>query len=130
MARFVAAQICASVLGDVRVLTNRRFVEGLDINRLNFDPEEIREKYLACESSAEEYPWTLDPHVLRRLIEGQDVGDDEAGIDLAVCDLLEQRAHVALDVGLAGLDGQGAVHDRAKRDLVEESAVDRSTSLE
>jgi 2-polyprenyl-6-methoxyphenol hydroxylase-like FAD-dependent oxidoreductase len=78
MARFMAAQICASVLGDVRVLTNRRFVEGLDINRLRFDPEEIRESYLMCESSTETYPWTLDPHVLRRLIEGQNYVEDDA----------------------------------------------------
>jgi flavin-dependent dehydrogenase len=71
MARFMAAQICASVLGDVRVLTNRRFVEGLDITRLHFDPEAIRESYLAVANSAEEYAWTLDSHVLQRLIEGQ-----------------------------------------------------------
>jgi hypothetical protein len=71
MARYTAAQICASVLGDARALTNRRFVEGLDISRLRFDPEEMRERWRACEGSAEEYPWTLDPHVLRRLIEGQ-----------------------------------------------------------
>jgi len=71
MARFMAAQICASVLGDVRVLTNRRFVEGLDITRLHFDPEAIRESYLAVANSVEEYAWTLDSHVLQRLIEGQ-----------------------------------------------------------
>ena len=71
MARYTAAQICASVLGDARVLTNRRFVEGLDINRLRFDPEEMRAAWRACEGSAEEYPWTLDPHVLARLVEGR-----------------------------------------------------------
>jgi len=38
---------------------------------LRFDPEEMRRLWLACEGSAEEYPWTLDPHVLRPLIEGQ-----------------------------------------------------------
>jgi 2-polyprenyl-6-methoxyphenol hydroxylase-like FAD-dependent oxidoreductase len=75
MARFMAAQICASVLGDVRVLTNRQFVEDLDINRLHFDPEEIRDSYLRCESSTEQYEWTFDPHVLRRLIEGQTVSN-------------------------------------------------------
>ncbi len=75
MARFIAAQICASVLGDVRVLTNRQFVEGLDLNRLHFDAEEIRESYFRCEGSTEAYPWTLDPHVLRRLIEAQGVSD-------------------------------------------------------
>ena len=78
MARFIAAQICASVLGDVRVLTNRRFVESFDINRLRFDPAEIRAAYLACQSSTETYPWTLNPHVLERLIEGQTLIEEEA----------------------------------------------------
>jgi len=78
MARFIAAQICASVLNDVRVLTNRRFVESFDINRLRFDPAEIRAAYLACQSSTETYPWTLDPHVLERLIEGQTLIEEEA----------------------------------------------------
>jgi 2-polyprenyl-6-methoxyphenol hydroxylase-like FAD-dependent oxidoreductase len=73
MARLVAAQICASVVGDVRVLTNRQFVEGLDINRLQFDPEEIRTTYRSCVNETEEYRWTLDPDVLRPLIEGQTV---------------------------------------------------------
>ncbi len=71
LARYMAAQICASVLGDVRALTNRLFVERLDIERLRFDPEEIRETWRACQGSAEEYPWMLDPHVLTRLVEGQ-----------------------------------------------------------
>jgi 2-polyprenyl-6-methoxyphenol hydroxylase-like FAD-dependent oxidoreductase len=89
LARYMAAQICASVLGDARALTNRRFVEGLDINRLRFDPEEIRASFAACVDSAEEYPWTLDPHVLRRLIEGQ--------TDLAAEDEPEMLAGVGGD---------------------------------
>ena len=56
------------MIGDARVLTNRRFVEGLDINRLQFDPAAIHESYRACASAAAVYPWKLDPHVLRRLI--------------------------------------------------------------
>lgn len=87
MARFTAAQICASVLGDVRVLTNRRFVEGLDITRLHFDPEAIRESYRAVANLVEEYAWTLDPHVLERLIEGQ----------CAVADEVEELLEVAGD---------------------------------
>lgn len=79
MARFTAAQICASVLGDARALTNRPFVESLDITRLRFDPEAIRAGYAACAGSEEQYPWTLDPHVLRRLIEGQT--DRAAAVD-------------------------------------------------
>jgi hypothetical protein len=77
MARFTAAQICASVLGEPRVLTNRPFVESLDITRLHFDPEAIRESYVAYQNSLEEYPWTLDPQVLRRLIDGQCTVEDE-----------------------------------------------------
>ena len=77
MARFMAAQICASVLSDVRVLTNRRFIENLDTTRLHFDPEIIREKYMACQSSPEEYPWTFNPRVLQRLIEDQSILQDE-----------------------------------------------------
>ncbi len=71
LARYTAAHVCASVLRDARALTNRRFVESFDIHRLRFDPEEIRARFLACEDSTDAYPWTLDPHVLRPLIEGQ-----------------------------------------------------------
>ena len=77
MARFMAAQICASVLGDPRVLINRPFVESLDTTRLHFDPEAIRQSYLQYQNSSEEYPWTLDSQVLRRLIEGQCSVEDE-----------------------------------------------------
>jgi len=77
MARFIATQICASVIGDVGVLTNRRFIERLDINRLQFDPAEICSTYLACANATEEYCWTLDPNVLRPLIEGQTVKGSE-----------------------------------------------------
>jgi 2-polyprenyl-6-methoxyphenol hydroxylase-like FAD-dependent oxidoreductase len=84
MARFTAAQICASVLGEPRVLTNRPFVESLDITRLHFDPEAIRESYVAYQNSLEEYPWTLDPQVLRRLIDGQCTVEDEVELLAAV----------------------------------------------
>src|SRR5204863_6449417 len=49
----IAAHVCASVLGDVHALTNRLFVQGLDITRLRFDPAEMRERYAACEGAAE-----------------------------------------------------------------------------
>ena len=50
----------------------------------------------------------IDEHRVgvRRFIEGQLVGDDEAGIYLAALDAIEQRAQVALDVALPRLDGQ------------------------
>ena len=57
-------------------------------------------------------------------LQRQPVRDDEARIDLALLDPLEQRLHVALHVALAGLDRQRAVHHRAHRELVDEAAVD------
>lgn len=69
MARFIAAHISASVLGDERALINRPFVEGIDLKRLRFDPAEIRERYATCEDSAETYAWSFDPSVLRRFVD-------------------------------------------------------------
>lgn len=77
MARFIAAQICASVLGNLNVLTNRPFVDSLDITRLHFDTEAIRQSYVPYQNSCEIYPWTLDSQVLRRLIEGQCAVEEE-----------------------------------------------------
>src|SRR5829696_5759151 len=51
------------------------------------------------------------------------VADDEAGIDLAVADPVQQRPQVALDVALAGPDGQGPVHQRADGELVDQATV-------
>jgi hypothetical protein len=80
MARFVAAHVSASVLGDDRALINRPFVEGFDLTRLRFDPAEMRERYAACEGSAETYTWSFDPRVLRRFVEEPSVDaiEDEA----------------------------------------------------
>lgn len=75
MARFIAAQIGAAVVGDVRALTNRKFVEGFDLNRLRFDPAEMRARWAECEGSEESYPWSFDPHVLGRFHAGRVVGD-------------------------------------------------------
>ena len=58
---------------------------------------------------------SVEPHAVR---------DDEARVDLSVLDPLEQRAQVALDVRLPGLDRQRLVHDRADGNLVDEPAVD------
>src|SRR3712207_6208855 len=47
---------------------------------------------------------------VRRLVQRECVGDDEARIDLAALDPLQQRAHIAMHMALAGLDRQRAVH--------------------
>ena len=65
-----------------------------------------------------------DVVAVRRFIQRQPVRDDEAGVDLSLLDSLQQRLHVALDVALPGLHRQRAVHERAHREFVYESAVD------
>src|SRR4030095_3709895 len=60
---------------------------------------------------------------VRCIFERHAMGDDEAGIDVALLDAREQRWEVALAVRLAGLDGQRAIHDRTERHLVEETAI-------
>jgi 2-polyprenyl-6-methoxyphenol hydroxylase-like FAD-dependent oxidoreductase len=69
MARFIVVHISAAVLGDECALINRSFVAGFDLNRLRFDPSEIRARYAACKSSSEIYNWSFDPDVLRRFEE-------------------------------------------------------------
>ena len=66
MARFFFAHVSAAVLEDARALTNRNFVEGIDLNRFRFDPAEMRERFAACEDSAGQYEWSFDPTVLTR----------------------------------------------------------------
>jgi hypothetical protein len=82
MARFIVAHVCASVLADASVLTNRTFVESLDLNHLRFDPEEMRDRYASCEGMVGEYPWTLDPQVLRRFIDSAGAGRVESESEL------------------------------------------------
>src|SRR5437899_5257624 len=60
----------------------------------------------------------------RRLVEAHAVRDDEARIDVALRKALEQRAQVAMHVGLSGADGERAVHERAGGKLVDPAAVD------
>src|SRR5215210_8000397 len=45
-----------------------------------------------------------------RVGEGDPVGDDEARVDLALEDPVEQRLHVPLNVALAALDREAPVH--------------------
>jgi hypothetical protein len=54
------------VLGDERALSNRAFVESIDLHRLSFDPAEMSARWAECEGSGELYQWSFDPSVLRR----------------------------------------------------------------
>src|SRR5690606_28434856 len=84
---------------------------------------------MVCRSGFENY---LDATVmlvaeglvhLRPLLEADAVGDDEARVDLAFLDALEQVVGPAVDVGLAHAEGQALVHRRAERNLVDQPAI-------
>src|SRR3954470_725114 len=61
---------------------------------------------------------------VRRLLERDTVRDHERRIELARLDAIEQRLHVSHHVGLTHLERQPFLEGRAKRNLVEKSAVD------
>ena len=82
MARFIVAHISASVLGDESAVVNRSFVEGFDLNRLNFDPIEIRARYASCKRSSERFDWSFDPGVLRRFVDEEWTGAAEDDVEL------------------------------------------------
>jgi flavin-dependent dehydrogenase len=68
MARFIVAHISSVVLSDESALTNRRFIEGIDLVNLRFDPDEIRDRYAGCSASETSYDWVFDPCVLGKFI--------------------------------------------------------------
>lgn len=60
---------------------------------------------------------------LGRLLERHVMSNYEAWVNLTVLDSFQERLQVALNVALAGLNGEGAVHHRARRKLIDEPAV-------
>ena len=88
MARFILTHISAVVLSDERVLTNRAFIESIDLHHYRFDPDEIRERYARYADATEVYEWLFDPLALVRfmteprpgLAEGITVGAGEGGL--------------------------------------------------
>jgi 2-polyprenyl-6-methoxyphenol hydroxylase-like FAD-dependent oxidoreductase len=66
LARFIVAHVYGVVLADERVLTNRAFIEGINLEDFHFDPEEMRAAYERYAEAAATYEWSFDPFVLRR----------------------------------------------------------------
>jgi flavin-dependent dehydrogenase len=64
LACYIVAYISSVVLADERVLTNRAFIESIDIQNLRFDPEEMSARYAQCADATEPYAWSFDPFVL------------------------------------------------------------------
>lgn len=66
LARFIVAHIHSVVLADESVLTNRAFVESLNLSDLRFDLEEMRAHYGRHEQAPDQYLWSFDPFVLKK----------------------------------------------------------------
>jgi flavin-dependent dehydrogenase len=64
LARYIVAYVSSVVLADERVLTNRAFVEGIDVQNVRFDPGAMAERYAQCTGVTEPYAWSFDPSVL------------------------------------------------------------------
>lgn len=64
-----AAQVVGDGTGQDDLVLHRRFVEGLDLDDIRWEPERWAELARACAEEKEEpepWPWTLDPRVLER----------------------------------------------------------------
>jgi hypothetical protein len=81
LARFIAAHVASVVLDDPAVVSDRRFVEGLDPAALVFDPEAFTREWAQCRAERpdegtagatmeEPYEWSIDPRVLDRFRSG------------------------------------------------------------
>jgi 2-polyprenyl-6-methoxyphenol hydroxylase-like FAD-dependent oxidoreductase len=81
MARFILTHLSSVVLSDERALTNREFVEGIDLHHYRFDPDEIRGRYARCADSTQLYEWSFDPYALVRFMTGPRPGlKEESGL--------------------------------------------------
>lgn len=66
LALYIVAYVSSVVLADPDILTNRAFIEQIDLRTHCFDPEEIQRQYLACGDGTEPYVWSFDPFVLEQ----------------------------------------------------------------
>ena len=66
LARFIVAHVYAVVLAEDELLTNRSFVESIDLEDLQFDESEMQQRYAVHAGNAARYVWAFDPTVLDR----------------------------------------------------------------
>src|SRR5262249_29637423 len=67
LARYIVAYVSSVVLADERVLTNRAFVDGIDLQNFRFDSGAMSDRYAQCAKATEPYKWSFDPFVLSHL---------------------------------------------------------------
>jgi 2-polyprenyl-6-methoxyphenol hydroxylase-like FAD-dependent oxidoreductase len=67
LARWTAAHVAAAVLDDDRAATNAAFIRGIDIENLQFDPEDMAKRLeAACRESEEAYAWRFEVPCMKR----------------------------------------------------------------
>jgi flavin-dependent dehydrogenase len=66
LARFIVAHVHSVVLADDGIVSNRSFVETIDLDDFRFDESEMHKHYAAHAGNAERYEWAFDPSVLNR----------------------------------------------------------------
>jgi flavin-dependent dehydrogenase len=64
LARYIVAYIYSVVLSDECVLTNRAFIESIDLQHFRFDPDEMHDHYARYAALGDLYVWPFDPFVL------------------------------------------------------------------
>jgi hypothetical protein len=65
LARFIVAHMASRVLDEERLLTSGAFVESIDLNQIQFDPQGWRSRWGSLSDRTEPYTWPFDPSVLR-----------------------------------------------------------------
>lgn len=66
LARFIVAHVTSVVVGDERVLENKRFVESIDLKTDSWPLETLKARWQECAASGERWQWSFDPYVMRR----------------------------------------------------------------
>jgi len=66
LARFIFAWVASRAVGDEKLLTNRGYVESIDLGKFKFDPEEIRQDWSEHSKSQELYEWSFAPCPLKK----------------------------------------------------------------
>jgi hypothetical protein len=65
-ARYIVAYVSSVVSGNSGLLTNREFVEGLDLDAIRFEPEVMRGHAAVPVPADQPYHWGFDPWCIKR----------------------------------------------------------------
>lgn len=67
LARLYVAHVSAVVAGDLSLVTSRAHVEQIDLKKIRFSTDEIRERWCTLTKIAgDDFAWRLDPYVFRQ----------------------------------------------------------------